>query len=183
MTRTSRLARHAHENSYFCFVLEGAYTERYANREVVCQPSTLTFRPSGQTHEDLVHGAGARVFVVEVSRRSIEKLRTDSLTLNRNFEFSGGSLSRLGVRLNCELHRTDSAAKLAIEGLALKLLAEAVRQPYTKIATMPAWLRQAREMIVERFAETLKLTQIAANWSSCRLPGNSLSTKVRSHDW
>ena len=41
-----------------------------------------------------------RVFVVEVSRRSIEKLRTDSLTLNRNFEFSGGSLSRLGVRLN-----------------------------------------------------------------------------------
>ena len=27
----SRLPRHAHENSYFCFVLQGAYTERYAN--------------------------------------------------------------------------------------------------------------------------------------------------------
>lgn len=158
----SRLARHAHENSYFCFVLQGAYTERYANREVVCQPSTLTFRPSGQTHEDLVHGADARVFVLEVSPRWIEKLRTDSLTLNRNFEFNGGSLSRLCARLNCEFHKTDSAAKLAIEGLALELLAEAARQPYTKIATMPAWLRQAREMIVERFSETLKLTQIAA---------------------
>ena len=158
----SRLPRHAHENSYFCFVLQGVYTERYGNREVVCQPSALTFRASGQTHEDLVHGADTRVFVLEISPQWIERLRADSLALESAFEFYGGTLTRLCARLNREFHKTDSAAKLAIEGLALELLAEATRQPSHGIGTAPPWLRQAREMVIEHFSETLKLTEIAA---------------------
>jgi len=157
----SRLTRHAHENSYFCFVLQGIYTERYGNREVVCRPSTLTFRASGQTHEDLVHDADTRVFVLEISPRWIERLRADSLTLESAFEFYGGALTRLCARLNREFHKTDSAAKLAIEGLALELLAEAARRPANGFGAMPPWLKQAREMLVENFAENLKLTQIA----------------------
>ena len=158
----SRLPRHAHENSYFCFVLQGAYTERCGNREVVCQPSTVTFRASGQTHEDVIHGADARVFVLEISPRWIEKLRADSLTLRVTSEFWGGALPQLCARLNREFNKTDTAAKLAIEGLALELLAEAVRQPYPGIRTAPQWLRQAREMIVEHSPERLTLTQVAA---------------------
>jgi AraC-like DNA-binding protein len=158
----SRLSRHAHENSYFCFVLQGAYTERYGNREVVCRPSTLTFRASGQTHEDLIHGANVRVFVVEISSRWVEKLQADSLILRTTTEFCGGTLPRLCARLNREFNKTDTAAKLAIEGLALELLADAARQSYTGIRAAPPWLRQACEMIVENFPETLKLTQIAA---------------------
>ena len=158
----SRLPRHAHENSYFCFALEGAYTERYGKREVVCRPSALTFRSSAQTHEAVVHDAHTRVFVLEISTDWIERLRADSLRLENEFEFYGGSVSRLGARLNREFHKPDSAAKLAIEGLALELLAEAARQPSYGIGAAPAWLRQAREMLVEHFSETLKLTQIAA---------------------
>jgi hypothetical protein len=90
----SRWARHAHENSYFCFVLQGAYTERYGQREVVCNPATVTFRSAGETHEDIVHEAASRVFVVEISPRWIEKLRADSLTLRTTSEFCGGALPR-----------------------------------------------------------------------------------------
>jgi AraC family transcriptional regulator len=158
----SRLPRHAHENSYFCFGLQGVYTERYGKREVVCRPSALTFRSSAQTHEALVHGADTRVFVLEISSQWIDRLRADSLTLESAFEFYGGSLTRLCARLNREFHKTDSAAKLAIEGLALELLAEATRQPSKGIGAAPLWLRQAREMVIEHFSETLKLTQIAA---------------------
>jgi AraC family transcriptional regulator len=157
----SKLPRHAHENSYFCFVLQGAYTEQCADREVVCRPSTLTFRSSGETHEDVVHGTEARIFVLEISSRWIEKLRADSLVLRSTAEFRGGPLPRLCARLNREVHKTDSAAKLAMEGLALELLAEAARQPYPVIRAAPAWLRQAREMILEHFSEALKLTAIA----------------------
>lgn len=158
----SRLPRHAHENSYFCFVLQGVYTERYGNREVVCQPSALTFRSSGQTHEDLIHDADTRVFVLEISPQWVERLRADSLRLESAFEFYGGTLTQLCARLNREFHKTDSAAKLAIEGLALELLAAATRQPSNGIGSAPPWLRQAREMVIEHFSETLKLTQIAA---------------------
>jgi AraC family transcriptional regulator len=158
----SRLPRHAHENSYFCFGLQGVYTERYGSREVVCRPSALTFRASSQTHEAIVHGADTRVFMLEISSRWIEKLRADSLALRITSEFCGGALPQLCARLYREFNKTDTAAKLAIEGLTLELLAEAARQPYKGIGAAPTWLRQAREIIVERFPETLKLTQIAA---------------------
>jgi AraC family transcriptional regulator len=158
----SRLPRHAHENSYFCFSLQGVYTERYGQREVVCRPCALTFRSSAQTHEALVHNAETRVFVLEISPGWIDRLRADSLSLESAFEFYGGPVMKLGARLNREFHKTDSAAKLAIEGLALELLAEATRQSSKGIGAAPPWLRQARDMVIEHFSETLKLTQIAA---------------------
>jgi AraC family transcriptional regulator len=100
--------------------------------------------------------------MLELSSRWIEKLRADSLSLKITYDFCGGALPQLGARLYREFNKTDTAAKLAIEGLALELLAEAARQRSSAIGVPPPWLRQAREMIVEHFSETLKLTQIAA---------------------
>ena len=156
----SRLPRHAHESSYFCFVLQGIYTERYDQREVICRPATLTFRTSGQAHEDTVHDSDGRVFVLEIPPRWIERLRAESLTLGTP-EFYGGASTRIFARLNREFHKNDGAASLAIEGLALELLAEAARHPTARIRSAPRWLRQAREMILEHFPDNLTLTQIA----------------------
>ena len=60
----SRLPPHAHERSYFCFVLQGVYTERYGRRETLCKPSTVTFRAPDETHEAVLHDVDGRVFVV-----------------------------------------------------------------------------------------------------------------------
>jgi AraC family transcriptional regulator len=158
----SRLPPHAHERSYFCFVLHGTYTERYGRREILCKPASVTFRASDEPHEALLHDVDGRVFVVEISPRWIDTLRSDSLSLKSAYEFCGGRASRLCASLNREFHKTDTAAKLAIEGLAIELLAEASRQPSTRIHSAPPWLRQAREMIIEHFPESLQLTRIAA---------------------
>ena len=91
--------------------------------------------------------------MLEISLRWIERLRADSLTLESAFEFYGGTVTRPGARLNREFHKTDSAAKLAIEGLALELLAEAARQPSYGIGAAPAWLRRAREMNLIPFCQ------------------------------
>jgi AraC family transcriptional regulator len=158
----SKLPRHAHENSYFCFGLQGSYTERLGSREVVCRPAAVTFRASGQTHEAIVHDADTRVFMLEIPSHWIEKLRANSLTLRITNDFCGGALPQLSAKLYREFNQTDTAAKLAIEGLALELLAEAARQRSATIGAPPSWLRQAREMIVEYFPKNLKLTQIAS---------------------
>ena len=65
-------------------------------------------------------------------------------------------------KFESRVHKTDSAAKLAIEGLAIELLAEASRQRSAKVRTVPSWLREAREMIIEHFPDALPLTEIAA---------------------
>ena len=158
----SRLPRHAHENSYFCFVLEGVYTELYGKRELVCRPCTLTFRSSGEDHEDSFHDHDGRVFVMEISSKWVERLQEDSLTLNSTVEFRGGPLPQLAARLNREFHKTDSASSLSIEGLALEIMAEASRQSSSMLEHLfPLWLRQAREMLIEHFSENLTLEQIA----------------------
>ena len=157
-----QLPRHAHENSYFCVGLQGHYTERYGSREIVCRPSTVTYRAPDRTHEAVIHGADTRVFMLEISPSWIERLRADSLTLKITSDFCEGALPSLCAKLYREFNKTDTAAKLAIEGLALEFLAEAARQPRAGIGTVPAWLRQARELIIEHSSETLKVAEIAA---------------------
>src|SRR5689334_14242943 len=142
----TQLPPHAHERSYFCFVLQGAYTERYGLREILCKPATVTFRAADETHDASLHDAGSRVFVLEISPRWIEMLRAESLSLRSAYDFCGGAAPRICARLNHEFHKTDSAAKLAIEGLAIELLAEAARQRTGRVQSAPPWLRQAREM-------------------------------------
>jgi len=159
----TRLPQHAHGNAYFCSVLQGIYTEYYGTKEIICKPSTLTFRGSGVAHEDVLHEADCRVFVLEIPQHWMERLRENSLILKNTLDFFGGTLPLLCSRLNREFHKTDSAAGLAIEGLALEMLAEAARQSSSiPLRTTPPWLNRAREMIVNHFRETLTLSQIAA---------------------
>lgn len=96
----ARLPQHAHRNAYFCFVLQGIYTEYYGTKEVICKPSALTFRGSGVMHEDVLHEADCRVFVLEIPQRWMERLRHEtSLVLKNTVEFFGGTLPQLFARL------------------------------------------------------------------------------------
>lgn len=158
----SRLPRHAHDNSYFCFVLRGSYNEKYGRHEIACRPSTLVFRGSWEEHEAHVLNAHTSVFVLEIAPRWIDRLREESLTITSTSQLSSAALTRLSISLNREFHKTDAAAPLAIEGLAVELLAEAVRCPATRGRTIPLWLRKARELIAEHFTASLSLTTVAA---------------------
>src|SRR5438876_3748866 len=110
----SHLPRHAHENSYFCHLLQGKYTEHYGRHNVLCKPSSLTYRSSGQAHEDWLHEE-VRVFVLEIPKKWEERLKQDSLSLERATSYRGTYLPLLSSRLNREFHKMDTASSLAIE--------------------------------------------------------------------
>jgi len=61
-----------------------------------------------------------------------------------------------------ELRQPAPCSLLAIEGLALELLAGAVR-PAGAQADKPAWLERAHELVVETFAQPLTLGGVAAS--------------------
>ena len=57
----------------------------------------------------------------------------------------------------------DTAASLIIEGLTLEIMAETARHSAQSIErTIPTWLKRAKELLRERFAENLTLEQIAS---------------------
>lgn len=158
---SSHLPRHAHENSYFCHVLQGRYTEHYGRQNITCKPWSLTFRSSAQEHEDWLHEP-VRVFVLEISKVWEERLKQDSLTLQGATSCRGTYLPQLSAKLNREFHKMDTAALLAIEGLCLEILAEASRaSPAPNERTIPGWLREAREMLLDRFQENVTLAEVA----------------------
>ena len=159
----SGLSEHSHENAHFCFVLQGSYTEYHRKQEVVCEPFTLTFRPSGEIHEDRFHKPLVRVFTVEVPPRWMERLQQDAVHLSHSVNFTGGPVTRLSERLVREFRSMGTAAELIIEGLTLELLAEAARHSARSAeGTVPAWLRRTEELLRARFAENLTLEQIAS---------------------
>lgn len=159
----SKISEHAHENAHFCFVLQGSYSEFDDRRELICKPSTLTFRPPGEVHRDYFHDRDVRVFIIEIPPKWIDKLREHSIQLCRAAEFQDGPLPQLTTRLNREFHQTDTASALIIEGLTLELMAEAARYSARNGEhKIPCWLKQAKDLIHARFAENLTLEQIAA---------------------
>lgn len=157
----SKLLKHFHSNPYFCFVLQGVYTEVYGKKEITCTPSTLTFRGAGEEHEDRFHDKDGRVFVVEIPWKWIEKLRENSLKLDSSVKFKNDSLSYLITKLNREFHYMDNASALAIEGLTIEIMAQAARNSVSLVERKePRWLKRVVELLHSSFAENLTLEHI-----------------------
>lgn len=157
----SKLLKHSHSNPYFCFVLQGSYTELYGKKELVCNPSTLTFRAAGEEHEDRFHNRDGRVFVLEIQSKWINKLRENSLKLDSSNKFQNGALSHLITKLNREFHHLDNASHLAIEGLTIEILAQAARSSAATFKEKePRWLKQVIELLHSNFSENLTLEDI-----------------------
>ncbi len=157
----STLLKHSHSNPYFCFVLQGAYTELYGRKELFCNPSTLTFRSAGEEHEDRFHDKDGRVFVVEIPPKWTEKLRENSLKLDSSIKFQNGSLSHLITKLNREFHYMDSTSHLVIEGLTIEIIAQAARNSVLAVERKePVWLKRVIELLHGSFFENLTLEKI-----------------------
>src|SRR5581483_6798034 len=61
-----RLPRHSHDQAYFCLVLRGGYEEQVAGRSIVCQPSSLVFRPPHEPHSNEFVRLGTHCFLMDV---------------------------------------------------------------------------------------------------------------------
>ena len=159
-----RLPRHSHEHAGFCFVLRGTFDRVYERRTWACGPSSLSFHPSDERHSERFAGEGARLFSIQISQRLLERARDYSIALGDSAVFQGGLPAQLALRLYGEYRRMDDVSPLAIEGLALEIMAEASRRSVgsaERRTPAPRWLRQAVELLHAQFSETPTLSAVA----------------------
>jgi AraC family transcriptional regulator len=157
------LPRHAHESAGFCLVLQGTYAEKYAGKTLSCRPQTVTFSPAGERHSNLFDGGGSHCFIMDMEPRWLAGLCEGGPRLDSPAEFAGGSLAWLATRLYREFCESDEASRLAIEGLALEMIAETARSSSRPRAhDAPRWLRQAKEILHAQFAERLSLAGLSS---------------------
>ncbi len=156
-----KLPKHSHEQAYFCFVLNGRFTEIYGKRTRDCCPLTLVFHPIGETHSDYFH-TGARCFNIQLDTSWTERGEQHSRMISSPAVFYGGRLAHLAARLYREFREPDEFSALVIEGLTLEIIAEVSRDSVNKSERAPPrWLEQARRILHEQPGEHLSCVALA----------------------
>jgi AraC family transcriptional regulator len=156
------LPPHEHAAAFFDLVVAGACAEVLSGRTRARGRSTFAFHPAGEVHSSRWHGPEARCFHVEVAPPLLDRVRQYSPGLDRPVHFPGGAPCLLATRLYDEFRHTDELSPLAIEGLALELLAECSRRaPRKPDRQPPRWLLTVCDLVRARFCERLTLGVIA----------------------
>src|SRR6266542_3620130 len=157
-----RIQRHVHAHARFVLVLDGAITEIRGDETVTFEPSTLLFRRALEPHAYVASTGGATCLIVDMDDAWLARARGQAPVLAASAAFRGGFVVHLAHRLHGEFRLRDEVSRLAIESIALGVLAEASRH-MARIAERPTpvWLQQARALVEQRFLEHLSLAAVA----------------------
>jgi AraC family transcriptional regulator len=139
---------HAHPRACAAVVVDGAVRKRFGSHGHELGPGGVVRMPPEEPHEDLFGREGARLVVVE----------TDEGGGVSCFRDWGATL--IAARIARELVAPDAFTRLALEGLALELVATVARGPSAR--PVEPWLERARELLHERSLELPTAAELAA---------------------
>jgi AraC family transcriptional regulator len=160
----STMAPHQHDQSWLCLVIDGQYQERIHSREQDHRRGDLLYCPAHTTHAQRIGSSGSTKILWTPSRDSLDYLLDQNIVLAHAPSVRGSpDLQSLGARLWQELAIGDAFAPLAVDGLALELVAAFGRSLGSDGARRPAgWLLQLRERLDEDAPGGLSLNHLAA---------------------
>jgi AraC family transcriptional regulator len=157
----ARLPDHSHERACLAVIVEGDVDKAFRRLVVPSPAATVLTMPPLEPHVDRFGRVGARIVVVEPDAETIERHRSVLTSFDRVEHFRDLGAVGVATRLAHELRAEDGAARLAVEGLVLELLARVARAPERPPRRPPAWLRAATELVNARFRETFRVADVA----------------------
>jgi AraC family transcriptional regulator len=160
----TKLPVHVHEQSLLWIAMKGHCSEIYAGKVRQHETLTVEFLPSNEIHTLHFPYVEMRSFAIAIAPQWLERMRESSLSLEYSVHSRGGLLAGLFMKLYKEFREMDEASSLAIEGLALEMLAEVSRRQVRGSGRKPPrWLAQALELLREQFSEHLTITYLATS--------------------
>jgi AraC family transcriptional regulator len=160
----SALPRHCHDDPTLCFVLAGGFSEASAGRVADCHPELLKLTPAGEPHSNRFGRTETRGLRIDVDRTRFADVPEVAQALDARYHHRGGHGAALAHRLAGELLRPDAAGPIAVEGLALELVAEVARTRRTvKAGQSPGWLVAAEELVRATYWTATSVAEIATS--------------------
>jgi AraC-like DNA-binding protein len=156
-----RIHRGVHPHARFVLVLKGSLTEGVTGSGTMHGPSTLIFQAANQPHSYTASSRGATCLVVDMDAAWIARAQEHAPVLAQTAAFRSGLLLHLAHRLYGEFRLRDEVSRLAIESLALGVMAQASRRATVVERPAPLWLQAAFAFIRMHFADPLSLTSVA----------------------
>jgi AraC family transcriptional regulator len=159
---SQKVPRHVHQLPYFCLLVEGRYWEQYRGKPVEMGPRSVVFHPAGEVYHGDIGGNGARCFHLEIEETWQERLRALGGLPGETVSRPGGELSWLAARAFREFRSPDGFSALALEGLALELVAVVGREGLPAERRPPEWLLGCAEGIRDDLRRSFSVSGLAA---------------------
>jgi AraC family transcriptional regulator len=157
-----RVPIHTHPNARFVLVLRGTVVETTGSISLTHFAHALLFRCAEEAHAYRIGPEGATCLIVDTEAAWLERAARQAPLLGESTVLEGGLVVHLAQRLYGEFRLRDEVSRLAIEALALGVLAEASRRVARAAAASPPWLMRARAFIDAHFRERIALATVAA---------------------
>lgn len=147
--RDAHLPLHAHERPFATVVVGGRYRETVRGATRICAADAIVVHEPQESHADTF---AATTTCLDVHGPSFE----------RSAVLSTPAATAMAMKLRREFRHPDAFSSMVIESVMLELAAESGRGVRDEHRA-PAWLRQLRETIEERFCEPLTIAELAAS--------------------
>ena len=152
---------HTHLDAHFIFIVSGEYQTAARDLDESCGARTVIFNPPGTTHRDGFSSSQGRFFALSVASGRFAQFRSAGGRGEEAVGFRAGEIISLAAQAYGEFRHGDPLAPLVLEGLALALLGHADRRGRRSSRACPPWLLRAREVITDKYATGITLTEIA----------------------
>ena len=155
-----RVDRETHTHARFVLVLDGTLTS--SDSGVAHPSSTLLFRAAHDPWSYSAGATGATCLILDMDDEWLARARQQAPVIQRSMALRGGFALHLAQRLHGEFTLRDEVSRLAIESLALGVLAETSRVAGRLGQVVPpAFVVRARALADAHFAERLLLATVA----------------------
>lgn len=135
------------DRGYLAIVLDGGLEKQFPARTLQLAAASVATIPANAVHSATFGERGARVAIVKPPPRAERPYRR---LLARVGSSRDCGLAALGERISAELQAPDVAASIAVEGLALELVAAALRSEPSRLSpSRPPWLSAVVELLHE----------------------------------
>ncbi len=154
---------HSHGESHVTVVLEGVCRETYLGRTRELAPMTVIYTNPCEPHAIRLPGKRFRTFDLELSNVWVARQLEHPIPPTALLDAQSNSVAWLAARLYKEFRLMDGLSPLAVEGLALEIVADLARAATrTKTKNAPHWLGRVVELIHDEFARSIPLSELAA---------------------
>jgi AraC family transcriptional regulator len=153
-----RLPRHGHQNSFLTIVLDGHYTEHFANETVEFRPGWMSLHQACIEHEDQIEPGGSTMLCAEMAPSWIEGCFGETTFTNDVYG---------PVPSEHLIHRLRSVLGMSgLEGMAEELIIEVVDfasqgRGFTQ-GPAPDVFQRARDMLHGCYADNLTVRDVAS---------------------
>ena len=142
------------QRGYLVVVLEGAVCKTFSRDSATLARGEVATLPAGSTHSSEFASKRTQVLTV----RAVDESPLFGSLLLRRRHLRASASAVLGRRMATELDATDECWSLALEGLALQLVATAERASCERPGP---WLTRVRELLHDRAPEQASLGELA----------------------